>query len=367
MDKALVTDPRGEGQVLSPSLATARCGDAVVCVPARNEARRLPALIAALDRQVGAENVRVLLLLNNCTDASRSVVERAVAAASRASRLDLRIVERHFPAAAAHAGSARGAAMESGAAWLDEIGARNGVLLTTDADAAPAVNWIARSRAALAAGADVAAAALVGARFEEARFAPPLRRGVAAWLAARRLAVLLEDALDPVQGDPAPRHWDHSGGGLALRIATYRAAGGCPATAFREDLALVNAVRRLGGVVRHCPSIRVTVSARLRGRAPGGMADTVRSWAAQTEAGAPIMAPDPRVMEVHWRARATARREAAEAARDLPPALAARVVAAHTARRFPDPVDCPAELPALEAARIMEQRLNELTCIRPAV
>jgi hypothetical protein len=365
MDKALVGDSLGRGRVLSPMLATAPCEEAVVCVPAGNEARRLPALIAALDRQVvpGAGRVRVLLLLNNCTDASRSAAERAAAAAAR---LEVRTVQRQFPAAAAHAGSARRAAMERGAVWLDEIGGRDGLLLTTDADAVPAADWIARSHAALAAGADIAAAAVVGAPVEEARFAPPLRRAVAEWLAARRLAVVIEDAVDPVPGDPAPRHWDHSGGGLALRLATYRAAGGCPAVAFREDLALVEAVRRLGGIVRHCSSVRVVVSARMRGRAAGGMADTIRAWAARTEAGAPVMAPHPAAMEAHWRARAAVRAEAARAACHLPPMLAARTVAAYVARHCPDPVDWPAEIPARDVIRMMERRLDDRSRVRPA-
>ncbi|WP_299358624.1 glycosyltransferase family 2 protein [uncultured Paracoccus sp.] len=365
MDELLVDVPLAGRQLLSPSLATAPCGDAVVCVPARNEAQRLPALIAGLDRQAGFgdRKVRVLLLLNNCTDASRSTAERAAAAASR---VEMRIVQRSFPAAAAHAGSARRAAMGSGAAWLDDIGARDGVLLTTDADAVPAADWVARSCAALAAGADIAAAALIGAPDEEARFARPLRRAVDAWMEARRLAVLLEEAVDPVPGDPAPRHWDHSGGGLALRLATYRAAGGCPAMPFREDLALVEAVRRLGGIVRHCPSIRVTVSARMQGRAAGGMADTIRAWAAQAEAGAPVMAPDPAVMEAQWRARAAVRAAAAKATGHLPATLAARALAAYVAKHCPDPVDWPAEIPAPDATRILERRLDDLLRVCPA-
>jgi hypothetical protein len=207
---------------------------------------------------------------------------------------------------------------------------------------------------------------VTGAPVEEARFAAPLRRAVADWLTARRLALLVEDAIDPVPGDPAPRHWDHSGGGLALRIRIYRAAGGCPAMGFREDLALVDAVRRLGGIVRHCPSIRVTVSARMRGRATGGMADTIRAWAADAEAGAPVMAPHPEVMEAQWRRRAAARTEAARAAHQLPPTLAASVVAACVARNCPDPVDWPVEIPARDAARMMERRLDELFRVRPA-
>jgi hypothetical protein len=53
----------------------------------------------------------------------------ALLAATDAARVELRIVQRHFAAAAAHAGSARCAAMEGGAAWLDELGAQDGLLI----------------------------------------------------------------------------------------------------------------------------------------------------------------------------------------------------------------------------------------------
>jgi hypothetical protein len=179
MDKALVGDPLAGVEMLSPSLASAPFGDAVVCVPVRNEARRLPALIAALDRQVRGprRQVRVLLLLNNCTDASRSAAERAAATAAR---VELRIVQRRFPAAAAHAGSARRAAMEAGRPGSTRS-ARDGLLLTTDADAVPAADWMARSHEALAAGADIAAAAW-SAHLSKRRVrpaAPPRGRRVA--------------------------------------------------------------------------------------------------------------------------------------------------------------------------------------------
>jgi hypothetical protein len=337
----------------------------VVCVPARDEAARLPALIAALDAQtgLGAGPVRAVLLLNNSADASRHVAERAGA---RTGRLDLRIIERSFPPEHAHAGSARRAAMEAGAAWLAELGARDGMLLTTDADAMPAGDWIARSRAVLEAGADIAAARLVGDPVEEATFSARLRQAIRDRLRAHRLAVDLEDAIDPVPGDTGPRHWDHSGGGLALRLETYHAAGGCPALPFREDLALVQSVRVLGGIVRHCPSLRVTVSARMQGRAAGGMADTLGRWARVLSEGGSITAPDPAVMEARWRTRARMRRRAMVSAGGMSDPHAARIAAAEVARHCPDPVDSGADVPVGEAIGRMERRLHDLLRARTA-
>jgi hypothetical protein len=343
--------------VLAPEFSLAACDDAVVCVPARNEAGRLPKLIAALDRQGGrfGRPLRVMLLVNNSLDGSGRAAARAGAIAPH---IELRIVERCFAAAVAHAGSARRAAMEAGADWLERDGVAGGVLLTTDADAVPDDDWVGASCAALEAGADVAAAAITGDPAEEAGFPPALRAAIGQVALARTLALDLEDAIDSTLGDPAPRHADHTGGGLALRLATYRAVGGCPALPFREDIGLVDAVRRMGGVVRHSPAVRVTVSARMQGRAAGGMAATIRAWSERIAQGGVLMAPDPAEQIYHWRARAAARAEAAHATAALPQEFRARIVAAELARRIPDPVDWHLEIPAHDAISMLKQYLD---------
>lgn len=362
MRKADATASTGY-RLLGPTPAP--CGDGVVCIPARDEARRLPNLIAALGRQgySGARPLRVLLLINNSSDGSRQVAECAAAAATG---IHLHVVERHFVSKAAHAGSARRAAMEAGADWLERDGLPSGALLTTDADAAPHDDWVRASIAALDAGADVAAASIKGDITEEARFSPALQAAVAQVLRARALSIELEDAIDPVPGDPGPRHADHTGGGLALRLSTYRAAGGCPSLPFREDLGLVDAVRRLGGVVRHSPAIRVTVSARMRGRAAGGMAATIASWSDRIAEGGELTVPDPAAQIEHWHARRALREIAAQRATCLPPDLAARVVAAQVAAAAPDPVDWRHEVTAREATTTLENHLDDLIRARDA-
>jgi hypothetical protein len=106
----------------------------IVCVPAKNEADRLPCLMQALHRQTWLnaykKPLRTVLILNNCNDESYAVATRVARALPR---LALHIVEVKFPPSNAHVGSARGLAMDTAVA----LAPKNSALLSTDADAIP--------------------------------------------------------------------------------------------------------------------------------------------------------------------------------------------------------------------------------------
>src|SRR5690349_5641832 len=118
----------------------------VVAVPARNEAERIGACLAALRDQQRRPDA-VVLLLNNCTDDTEAVA-RAMAPGLG---YHLDIVNRDLRAARANAGCARRLAMQLAA---ERAGPR-GMLLTTDADAIVPIDWVRRNLAALDGGADV--------------------------------------------------------------------------------------------------------------------------------------------------------------------------------------------------------------------
>ncbi|MEC5325403.1 hypothetical protein [Aurantimonas sp. A3-2-R12] len=73
----------------------------------------------------------------------------------------------------------------------------------------------------------------------------------------------------------------------------YDRVGGLPALPRREDLAFVTNVRSSGFKVRHAPEVIVEVSARLSGRAAGGMADCLKQWVKATQAGDPHLVEAP--------------------------------------------------------------------------
>ena len=157
-----------------------------------------------------------------------------------------------------------------------DLAGRDGVLLTTDADARLAPDWIAANLAALAAGADAVAGRAV-IEPEGAKRIPAHLHAIDARECA--YAALLDEMralLEPDPADPWPRHDEESGASIAVTLAAYRRAGGIPAVPLGEDRAFFNALRRIDARVRHAPDIAVIVSARLEGRAQGGMADTMR-------------------------------------------------------------------------------------------
>jgi hypothetical protein len=91
-----------------------------------------------------------------------------------------------------------------------------------------------------------------------------------------RLLDEIESIVLPDPGDSWPRHREDSGASIAITTSMFRRVGGVPRLASGEDRALIAALRLIDARVRHHPHINVVVSGRIEGRAPGGMADTMR-------------------------------------------------------------------------------------------
>ena len=269
-----------------------------VCVPARNEEICLPVLLQALADQDVDGVVPVAIGLNNTQDGSIAAID----AARRRfrDRLFIQVEETTFSPPLAHAGSARRHAMELGAQALGQCD--DGVLISTDADARPPATWVRACLEALAAGADVVGGQLV---IDDAEpLSPVMAQGRALWETYWQRVRAVEDAVDPIDWDPVPRHGDHTGASLALRVSTWRAAGGVPAIAQGEDRALVAAALANGARLSHPMSVWTRVSARTVGRADGGMAQHLAVMAQTLAEGRPLMAPSL----AQWQARAEWRR-----------------------------------------------------------
>ncbi|WP_374274203.1 glycosyltransferase family A protein [Brevundimonas sp.] len=275
-----------------------------VCVPARNEAARLPVLLEALAAQDLGHRTPVFLWVNDTPSADATEERLRLARTSFADRLDLRWRIDAEASTVPHAGAARKAVMDWGAAELGP----DGVLISTDADTRPPPDWVRLTLEALDGPADVIGGRL--ARDDRDPGDEALERQARLWDDYWTAVRAIEDALDPRAWDPPPRHGDHTGASLAMTAATYEAAGGVPLLPTGEDRALVDAARAAGALLAHPPDVWTRVSVRLTGRAAGGMADElVRRKAA---AGLPIMAPSLD----HWRRRALWRRRTRGASGD---------------------------------------------------
>jgi GT2 family glycosyltransferase len=261
---------------------------AVVCIPARDEAERLPRLLRSLAAQTGlSEALRVVVLANSCTDGTPDIVRR-LEDEGALRPLVLRLVEVELVGAEAHVGTARRMALEAGADWLAEDGV-NGALLTTDADAWAPPDWVAANLAALDQADVVGGRLVIDADTEiEPALADLHARIERYWSAVRAL----EDILDPPAHDPAPRHGDHTAASLAVRASLYRAVGGLPAIPCGEDNALVARLTRAGARLRHCPRVRIHVSDRRQGRVTGGMATEMARRAEAVRAGGAYELPE---------------------------------------------------------------------------
>ncbi len=283
---------------------------AIAALPAKDEADELAGCLLALAAQRGATLDAAVICLNNCSDDSADVVRRVSHVLPFAVHtLDVCLTPKY-----ACAGMARRIAMDHAA----ELAGPRGILLTTDADGRAPPDWLAANLAAIAEGADAVAgcaeiepmgATLIPAHLhaidarecayaallDEIRWLldpdpadpwiiPAARR--ADWY-ARRVGVAAAREIDKI---PAARrspeesrlraagirHDEHSGASIAVTVEAYRRAGGIPPVPLAEDRAFFDRLRHVDAKIRHPPGVRVIVSARIVGRAPGGMADTMR-------------------------------------------------------------------------------------------
>jgi hypothetical protein len=101
----------------------------VVGIPVNNEAGRIANCLRGLcaQRGVSGQRLAIVLLLNNCTDDTSSIVRNLVPALS----VSVHTFNITLPAELANAGYARRMVMTQAEEFVQD----NGVLLTTDADA----------------------------------------------------------------------------------------------------------------------------------------------------------------------------------------------------------------------------------------
>lgn len=287
-----------------------------IAIPVRNEAERIGRLLAALGDAArhAPLPVQAVILANNCTDTSV-----AVARSFSHSALDVALHEITFATPHASAGRARRRVMDIAAQ-------PGGLLMTTDADAIPCRDWIVSALTAARGGADLVCGP-ISAQVPHVLATPSGARITRAERAYAALQHKIRHCLDQIAGRQplsAPRpHYMESGASMAIRADRYLAVGGLPEMDHSEDRALVHRAETHGLTVRYSPDMKARVSARLKGRADGGMAACLRHRMSDHDPLADQAMLHPRLLRDLW-SRAMAGAAPAYPDRSLAPDLPMR-------------------------------------------
>jgi glycosyltransferase involved in cell wall biosynthesis len=222
----------------------------LVVVPARDEERLLGACLSAIGRATRhLADVRpdvavvVVVALDACTDRSARVA---------AGHPWARVVTTAGGVGRARAAGVDHAVRLSG--YHDAAAGDRVWVACTDADSRVPEDWLAVHVGLAESGAD----AVVGTVEPDDGLEPAV---LARWVRAH---------------DLADGHRHVHGANLGVRLSTYRAAGGFRSLLAHEDVALVEAVRRVGGRVESTAAGRVVTSSRCTGRAPEGFSHYLR-------------------------------------------------------------------------------------------
>jgi hypothetical protein len=240
-----------------------------IAIPARNE----DALIARCLHSIAGQNyeslshVNVIVYANNCSDDTASTVREF----AKNAPFHLECVEEILPSTDAHAGGARRRAMDLA---LTTVG-KTGFLMTTDADMVADADWLQSYARIFDSNVD-AIAGRVSADWDEIQKlgSEAVTIGTIEWN-YQKLMCIAEQVLDPRPEDPFPRHNQQSGANIGVSASFYAKIGGLPSLPSGEDRAFFRLAEQHDGKIRHACEPHVTVSARVNGRAVGGMADAL--------------------------------------------------------------------------------------------
>lgn len=228
----------------------------VVVVPARDEEATVVTCLAALAAQTVTPGAfETILIADGCRDRTETFARAA------AERLGLRLTVRRGPGAGS--GPARRLGMDAAADRLEALGLPRGLIATTDADSAPAPDWLERQLDHLAHGADVVAG-LVELMEDDASELPPAVLCRRARDAEHRLRELS-------RAEPGAAHHHFAGASLGVTVEAYRRVGGLEPTPALEDEAFAALLGAKGVPILRAADVRVKTAARTSGRARRGL------------------------------------------------------------------------------------------------
>jgi glycosyltransferase involved in cell wall biosynthesis len=246
---------------------------AVVVIPARDEAPRIAACLHALagQRAMPASSYEVIAILDGCRDDTLQVIQQA---ARLHEQLAIHTVVLPYPQGV---GRARRLGMDLACRRLMSLERQDGLIASSDADTTVAGDWLSTQLALSRSGA-AAIGGLIELDLAERGTLDPHALAAREQNAIKRLVLAKQ-----TRGAALVEHPHFSGASLALTAAAYERCGGLPVRAALEDEALAHALARQGIAIHRPRHVRVKTSARTDGRAPRGLAQdlTRADWRAR--------------------------------------------------------------------------------------
>jgi glycosyltransferase involved in cell wall biosynthesis len=251
---------------------------AVVVVPARDEQDTIgDCLLALADQTLADDAFEIVVVLDDCRDATADVVARYAAATG------LRLST--IPGPGRGAGAARRTGMDAAARVISRH-RPDGLIACTDADSRPAPDWLERQLVHIEQGAR-AVAGLIELEPEHQSALPQ------AVLARRR-----RDAAARLQRvrqlEPNAEHHHFAGASIGITASAYREVGGLEPVTALEDAAFAARLHEHGIAIARPADVLVRTSARPDGRAARGLSVDldVSIWLAHRRHVASEFTPD---------------------------------------------------------------------------
>lgn len=255
-------------------------GKVCIVIPVKNEEEYITKCLAAFLDQIDQTGnpidrkiFEILILANNCTDKSCSLIQK-FKLKNPSLTIDLKQItlEKHQ----ANIGFVRKSLMDIAYSRLQKNG--GGIIMTTDADTIVSNDWIYHNIHEINKGADA-----VGGRilFKEEEMQDldfttlSLHEKDEKYqlLVAELKSVILEN-FDFQQIS----HHQHFNGSFAVTTECYQKSGGIPDVLHLEDCAFYEQLLRIDANVRHSNNVKVYTSARYIGRTEIGLSYQLNIW-----------------------------------------------------------------------------------------
>lgn len=273
-----------------------------VILPVRNELESLPKTLDALRKQYTSAGKRlsygqyeVLLLANNCSDASASFARKYK---KRYPYFCLHVEEISLAHEVAHIGTVRRLLMDAAYNRFELLGKPDGIIASTDGDTEVDKNWVFNTIEEIKKGNDV-----VGGRILTRPENSVARVYYLRDVTYKHLVSRIETILDPLENDPWPRHYQCFGASFAVTCAIYDLSGRLPVVPFLEDMAFHKALRCIDARIRLSPLVKVFTSTRIEGRVDFGFSIQLKQWGEMNEAHDPVLVESAEALVRKFEAR----------------------------------------------------------------